>query len=212
MHVLDIETIPTQAKEIRDHVVGQIGAPKNYKDPVKIKQYIEAAEDEIWRKTALAGTFGEVWCISWAVDQGQPLVVTRQSLEDPEEKLLEEWYDIISYGQEGLGTPTWIGHNVRWDLRFLWQRSMVRGIRPSVDLAIDSKPWDDTVRDTMLMWDPKNYTSLDNLCLALGLEGKGDIDGSKVWDAVQEGRWEEVAEYCRQDVERARQVYQRIAL
>ena len=41
------------------------------------------------------------------------------------------------------------------------------------------------------------------------LDGE-EIDGSKVWDFVQAGRIDEVAEYCEADVERVRQVHRRL--
>ena len=44
----------------------------------------------------------------------------------------------------------------------------------------------------------------------LNIEQKGDIDGSKVWKAVQDGRIDEVAEYCAKDVERVRAIYKRM--
>jgi len=37
-----------------------------------------------------------------------------------------------------------------------------------------------------------------------------DIDGSKVWQYVQDGKIREVAEYCAKDVERTRQIYKRM--
>jgi predicted PolB exonuclease-like 3'-5' exonuclease len=49
------------------------------------------------------------------------------------------------------------------------------------------------------------------LCLALSIPTpKGDLDGSKVWQYVQDGRHEEVAAYCRRDVEATRQVHRRM--
>ena len=56
---------------------------------------------------------------------------------------------------------------------------------------------------------------MDRLCRALGLPQKGDeigedIDGSKVWDFVQAGRLDDVATYCCGDVERVREVYNRL--
>ena len=52
--------------------------------------------------------------------------------------------------------------------------------------------------------------SLNKLCQVLNIEQKGDIDGSKVWQAVQDGRIDEVAEYCSKDVERVRAIYKRM--
>ncbi len=48
------------------------------------------------------------------------------------------------------------------------------------------------------------------LCEAMGLEGKGEIDGSMVGDLWAKGEYEKVAEYCRGDVERTRQIHRRM--
>jgi predicted PolB exonuclease-like 3'-5' exonuclease len=49
------------------------------------------------------------------------------------------------------------------------------------------------------------------MCKALGLDGKpGDIDGSKVWDFVEAGKYEEVMTYNKYDVEQGRKVYKRL--
>ena len=55
-----------------------------------------------------------------------------------------------------------------------------------------------------------NRVSLDKLCKALGLPGKGEIDGSKVWDYVRDGRIAEVADYCADDVRKVWAVYRRM--
>ena len=108
-----------------------------------------------------------------------------------------------------------IGHNVSaFDLRFLVQRSMILGVKPHPVLARAAacKPWEtDRVYDTMVQWaGVGNRISLDKLCKALGIPGKGDLDGSKVWDYVQAGRIAEVADYCADDVRKVWAVYQRM--
>jgi predicted PolB exonuclease-like 3'-5' exonuclease len=56
----------------------------------------------------------------------------------------------------------------------------------------------------------KDRISLDRLCKVLGLPGKDDMTGADVWPYVQAGRLDEVAEYCRQDVRRVREIFQRM--
>ena len=36
------------------------------------------------------------------------------------------------------------------------------------------------------------------------------MDGSKVWDAVKNGEIDKVAEYCRDDVDKLRQIHKRM--
>ena len=58
------------------------------------------------------------------------------------------------------------------------------------------------------MWsaDPQKRVSMDKLCKALGIEGKGDFDGSmvaKTWETDKQ----KVIDYCKDDVSRTRQIY-----
>ncbi|MNT91954.1 putative 3'-5' exonuclease related to the exonuclease domain of PolB [compost metagenome] len=55
-----------------------------------------------------------------------------------------------------------------------------------------------------------NRISLDNLCTALGLPGKGEIDGSQVYDYWKAGRIAELIAYCADDVHKAREVHRRM--
>lgn len=202
---LDIETIPCQKKEF----IHQVN-----KD--------DAKSEEKYRKTALDGSFGEVFCISYAIDDMSTITISPVGIKTySEEFLLESFFENISEEVMRFNNRRhtsimsdphkFIGHNVQFDLRFLYQRSIINGIKPSIALHQDSKPWDGKTIDTMAMWcGYGNKISLDNLCKALGIEGKGDLDGSKVWDYVKEGRYAEVAEYCAADVERVRQVYKRM--
>jgi hypothetical protein len=52
--------------------------------------------------------------------------------------------------------------------------------------------------------------SLNHICESLGIPTTGDIDGSKVWDKVAAGNLADVADDCRWDVRRARNVWRRI--
>lgn len=52
--------------------------------------------------------------------------------------------------------------------------------------------------------------SLDDLCCALGLPGKGDVTGADVGRLMREGKHAEVAAYCADDVRKARSVFRRM--
>jgi hypothetical protein len=134
----------------------------------------------------------------------------------PEKELLESFFSCLSQQlarTDGLvGMPTWCAHNgTNFDFRFLWQRCVINGVKPSVHVPYDAKPWGDVI-DTLYLWKGVKAAggSLDAICRAFGIPGKGDMDGSKVWDAVNEGRIDEVAEYCRDDVDKLRQIHKRM--
>jgi len=74
----------------------------------------------------------------------------------------------------------------------------------------DVKPWGKGIFDTMTAWaGTRDTISLDNLCKALGIPGKDGFDGSMVADAWLAGEHDTIAEYCRDDVERVRQIHNR---
>jgi hypothetical protein len=136
-----------------------------------------------------------------------------------ERQIMGDFFEELKYRFEPSRDrrPVFIGHNlVGFDLRFLYQRSVMLGIRPPVWLPINAKPWDDSVFDTMTAWAGfGNRVSLDKLCRAFGIAAKGseigeEIDGSKVYDFVKAGRIKDVAKYCAADVERTRQVHRRL--
>ena len=57
----------------------------------------------------------------------------------------------------------------------------------------------------------KDRISQDNLCKALGIEGKpSDISGENVWDFYRAGGIDRIEEYNRDDVEKAREIYKRL--
>lgn len=239
---IDIETVPAQRpdvlEELRQAEADALSAalvavkpPGNYKkqetidewmanEAPKIKQaMIDASSanvDAAYRKTGLDGAFGQIACVSFAYLDGIPFVVWQNEWQN-EEQILTSLDDALcnTIRPSMYSACQVVGHNVvNFDLRFIVQRCIVRGIPPHPVLlrAAQAKPWDqDRVFDTMVQWAGNGKTiSLDRLCKALGMPGKGDMDGSKVWDAVKEGRIAEVASYCADDVRKVRAVYQRM--
>jgi hypothetical protein len=215
---LDIETIPAQREDIRAYVADKVTHPGNISKAETIAKWNEesrpAAVEEAINKTGLDGAFGQVCCVGIdLLNNGEPEVV--YGLD--EHLLLEQLNELISHCIEPINNYNCcvIGHNVSgFDLRFLMQRYMVNGIKPHLVIAraAAAKPWEiDKVYDTMVQFAGiGNRISLDKLCLALGLPGKGDIDGSMVAGMVAAGRIDEVAMYCESDVEKTRAVFRRM--
>jgi predicted PolB exonuclease-like 3'-5' exonuclease len=78
-------------------------------------------------------------------------------------------------------------------------------------IPFDARPYSEFIFDTMTQWAGYgNRISLDRLGRALSLGGKGDFNGSMVWDAIKNGEIERVAEYCAEDVELTRDIYKRM--
>lgn len=207
---LDIETIPDQRPGAEDAARDRISAPSNYKDPVKIEAYIAEKAAEAWRMTSLNGAYGEIICIGFAIGDDEPTAYWREVGGDEAELLESFWQHIDETTTAG---PTWIGHRVvGFDLRFLWQRSVLNGVPPSRPLPLDAGPWSREVFDTGYAWtgDRSRGIRLAELARIFGMEAKSDMDGSEVWDAVQAGRIKDVVSYCMEDVRITRELYRRM--
>ena len=171
--------------------------------------------DSTYRKTSFDGAFGQVCVIGFAVNDEPAITLFNEDWQD-ERTLLENFACCLTSDIEHKDFVTVVGHNVAsFDLRFLMHRYIVNGIRPHsvISRAAQAKPWEsDKVYDTMVQWaGVGNRIKLDKLCKALNVPTpKGELDGSKVWDYVNSGRIDEVAAYCKKDVEATRQVYKRM--
>jgi hypothetical protein len=214
---LDLETIGTQRQDVRDYIASTIKPPGTIKLPASIekwnKESKEEAVEEAIAKTGLDGAFGQIVCIGYDLTgSDDPSVI--YGLD--ERVLLTQFSDALNtIPQSMFSAMTICGHNVvGFDIRFLWQRYIVNGIKPHpiINVAVNAKAWDSKVYDTMTQFAGYGKTiSLDKLCLALGVPSpKGDMDGSMVSQYVADGRIEEVAAYCCKDVAATRAVYQRM--
>jgi len=218
---LDIETIPSQREDIKSDIAETISHPGNISKAETIEKWNAekkpAAIDSKLRETALGGTFGEIICICWAIDESPVHTHYRKHndtrWENNELGLLSEFFTEInadlSHPQRPLPAK-WIGHNITgFDLRFIWQRAVIQQVPPPFNLPYDAKAWDDSVFDTMHEWagSQGKDKSLDKVCKALGLKGKGDMDGSKVYDAWLAGEDEKIKEYCADDVSKVRDIH-----
>lgn len=207
---IDIETIPTQRADEIERIRADV--EEHNAQLAKPHSAARVAElvDEAWRKTALDGAFGEVVCIGFALDAAPPSGFVRLPAAS-ERHLLEEFAAMLG----ALSRPYQVsGHNVvGFDRPFLRQRALVHGVRLPAWFTRPVKPWDAVGADTMLAWtggQPMKGIALDRLCRALGLPGKDGLDGSMVWDAIRDGRLDDVARYCAGDVERARACGERL--
>lgn len=214
---IDIETCPCQNPAVREEIRAGIKAPAQYKKPESIAQWLEenaeAETEAAWRKTSFDGAHGHIAVVGLAFDDESPQALFSHDWHKDEPQILQMLFEAIDarIARQPNVRPRFVGHNlVEFDLRFLFQRCVVLGVKPSRHIPFSAKPWDDIVYDTMQRWGARAGGSLDKICKAIGLGCKGDMDGSKVWDAVRDGRIAEVAEYCKNDVELTRALYKRM--
>jgi predicted PolB exonuclease-like 3'-5' exonuclease len=218
MHLyLDIETIPTSDPLIIERVAANVSPPASMKKADTIAAW-EAekkpeAVAEAVSKTGLNGAYGQVAFIGFALDDDPVNCWSWPLSHEGERHLLASFSDALSNIPLGR-IPTVVGHNIaNFDLRFLWQRAMVLGICMPSWLPREPKPWGNDVFDTMTKWaGARDYIKMDELCFALGIEGKGDVDGSMVGELFAAGEYQKIADYCVDDVEKVRRIHKRMQI
>lgn len=205
MIFLDVETVPAQ----RPDVVAWMAAR------ALAKGIEPAAADKEYRDSSLSPLLGELAVVALAIDDNEPITFTRD-FSDPngEAKLCADvGAEFRGLYDDGVLTQI-IAHNAAFDRTMLRTRCAVHGVKlPYKVHGIHIKPWDGVWVCTMdlLRIDWKSHASLDAACVAFGVPLlKGDIDGSKVWDAIVAGRIDDVAAYCADDVRRVRAVYKKL--
>jgi len=215
----DLETIPTQQQIFIDEIANTITHPKTMSKPETIaaweKDKKPLAIDEAVSKTVFDGGMGEIITFGYAFNDDEPEVIQRNK-DISENDLLSSVNDLFNDKciiNNASTHPVWIGHNIcGYDLRYLWKRFIVNGIKPAIKIPFDAKPWASEVYDTMFEWagTGNDKKSMDFVCKALGLEGKTGMDGSMVYQAWLDEKYNEIAEYCKHDIEMTRSIYKRI--
>ncbi len=210
---IDIETLPGD----RRPDPSDIPAPGNYKDPVKISAYQESKVEEVYRGQSLDSMVGRILCIGYAINEEPTSIIAPQDPFDPasEAGLLVRLSELLPNS-----TPyepiTWIGHNaVGFDGKWIWRRAIKYQIK-RLSSAIRLDKYHGNVADTMRMWAQGEYRDnckLDTLAGFLGVERKTEgMDGAQVYPYHLAGRHQEIYDYCRQDVEVVRAVYNRLRM
>jgi predicted PolB exonuclease-like 3'-5' exonuclease len=186
----DIETIPTE-QFLREHGL--------------LEAQMHLDETEVIKRLSLSGATAKIVCLAYALEPPPDAPV--QILEGEETTILESFWRLATE------TNLFVGHNILdFDLRFIWQRSIIHRIRPSREIPFTrfrSFP----VFDTMHEWSKwgRGHVSLDLLARALGIPSPKDcLDGSKVYPYYRAGKFADICEYCKCDVATVRQVYRRL--
>lgn len=199
----DIETIPAAQEKVP--LLERLHSEKVAKEEELGLTTTPRDFETYFRRTALNGAHGQVFCISFIKERDGEMVA-QNTLKGDEVAMLRTFWDLAR------DVNCFIGHGIRFfDIKFLMQRSIIHQIPcKAINLA---KFRDNPVYDTMEQW--MNYDgsiSLHELSLALGIPSPKDqgIDGSQVYDFYLAGKHDEICEYCMRDVETVRSVYRRI--
>lgn len=214
---LDIETVPQYPsyKEL----------PENWKNlwDIKAGYLIRNKEDEtfesVYPRAGIYAEFGKIICISCGFIQGAgdlKKISIKSFAGDNEQLLLHEFAEML---KKWSGTePRFLcGHNGKeFDFPYLCRRMIINQVPiPSILNISGKKPWEISHLDTMDLWkfgDFKNYTSLNLLAQALGIDTpKDDIDGSMVWEVYwKDKNLNRVVTYCQKDVVTVAQILLRM--
>jgi 3'-5' exonuclease len=187
---LDIETVPT---DLSLHENGLLEAQ------------IQLNEAELIKKLSLSAATAKILCICYVVEP--PAGGEVQALQGEETEIIRAFWKLAA------DCNLFIGHNILdFDLRFIYQRSIIHQIKPSRDLPF-VRFRNAPIYDTMQEWSKwgREHVSLDTLSKALGIPSpKETLDGSKVYPYYRAGKLAEIIEYCKRDVDSTRQVYRRL--
>jgi DNA polymerase elongation subunit (family B) len=157
----------------------------------------ESVEPDASKKASLDALTGRVICIGCLVLDAFQIRSSSAMVSDNEATLLKWFWDLLAEER----VNSFVAHNgLGFDLPFLWKRSVILGIRPSVPLDL-RRYKTDFVYDTMCVWanwEIKGNVSLDALSRALKV-GSKQGEGAQVLDLWREERFQELAEYCLHD-------------
>lgn len=177
--------------------------------------------DEAHRRTALDASRGRILCIGF-IDEGRRDGLTirgclgwskkRNGFHTDERRTLTEFWEMMTDFRPFKDRI--VGHNIfEFDLKFIYQRSFILGVRPTVDLSF-ARYRSQPVFDTMCEWSKwgRDFIKLEKLAEAFGLESpkSDDISGAKVYDHFLLGNHELIHDYCLRDVETTRAIYKRM--
>jgi predicted PolB exonuclease-like 3'-5' exonuclease len=214
---VDIETIPNSdpdyeqlktKKELKELV------PKSYSGK-KVDEWVDKTYDEQrdkldteHRKKALNSLEGRIFCIAYKYNDNETKCVTY----DPKEERMMEKFELAlenDIGGRDLAAACWLGHNIKFDLRFIAHRAMKYG-RDKLLRWLPTGKWDKRVQDTNELFNLFSYgcyEKLDNIAKFFCLDGKVGLSGDKVYDAFLEGKYDKIHEYCIGDVDLTKKIF-----
>jgi DNA polymerase elongation subunit (family B) len=195
---IDIETIPAGDQPIIDI----LEAPETH-NKVKLSEqdkinWCSAKADEEYRKRSLNSMQGQIFCIGVAYNDSEPIIFSSLNPFNILDRFIEQINE--------LDYPELIGHNISFDLAFIYHSCLKQGLEfPAIYL----QPKCNLIKDTMKLWNPfdwKSYYKLTDIATFLGIEFDDKATGKEVYDLYLQGKYQEIYNHCISDVELTRQV------
>lgn len=210
---IDIETIPSGS--IDDFVLTKDDAPKNYKDEQKINDWIVENKEKKFRERGLSPNYAQIISLAYAINEQEIDVIYGSN---PYELLKTFYEKIRDYvvaeeikDKAYYNDYRFIGiNNKKFDMEVIWVSAMKMGLYELARL-IPRDRFTKKILDVCEVWNGPNYmnyVSLNTMCEVLNIEGKGDMDGSKVYDEYLAGNLEDIiVPYNISDVEKLRKIF-----
>jgi len=187
---LDIETVPTD-QALLEHGL--------------LEPQLQFNEAELIKKLSLSATTAKIVCLCYAIEPTTQTAI--EVLDGDERDIIRGFWALVE------DCNLFVGHNILdFDLRFIYQRSIIHQIKPSRDIPF-ARFRNAPVYDTMQEWSKwgREHVSLDALAKALGIPSpKESLDGAKVYPYYRAGKLTEIIEYCKRDVDSARKIYRHL--
>lgn len=163
-------------------------------------------------------------CLRWSEDKVH--VSTIGKIDDDEATVLRKFYDLLERYTPQL--VSWNGGG--FDLPVLHYRSLIHGISAARYWDMGDGDFGDSrdfkwnnylsryhmrhcdLMDVLAMYNARANAPLDQMAKLCGFPGKMGMDGSKVWDAFQQGQLQEIRDYCETDAANTYLMFMRFQL
>ena len=163
-------------------------------------------------------------CLRWSEDKVH--VSSIGKIEDDEAMVLRKFYELLERYTPQL--VSWNGGG--FDLPVLHYRSLIHGISAARYWDMGDGDFGDSrdfkwnnylsryhmrhcdLMDVLAMYNGRANAPLDQMAKLCGFPGKMGMDGSKVWDAFQQGQLQEIRDYCETDAANTYLMFMRFQL
>lgn len=218
--ILDIETVPTEAAMAAPYPKADRSPPSNWKDEEKIAGWY-ATDEAKWRserakECALNPRLGRIVCVGITGTDCDDRDLSAMAVRDgaDEEMAITLAWRRIAKANGQIITFNGLG----FDIPFFLCRSLVHGIKPTVDIRIvrgwtrrySYSPHYD-VRAVLTGWDNRTTGTLHDWATCFGIECSDKTCGADIYALYQAGDFDAIAEHCRADVATTAALYERTA-
>ena len=210
--IVDVETIPNQnlSDELKPKFDVDSVKMGNTTKPDKVQEKIIAAQIEfdkgLTKKMSLQGNFCQIISLGYIKMDDEGNIFERDVfLDSKNDKSIMERFKKI-YKREII-----VGWNSKsFDIPVIWKRGILSGVGLIFsDYNNLCYPYSsrDSI-DLMHVWNGSNqYGKLMDCAKLLGIPAKSGLDGSMIYDAYKEGRYDEIANYNLEDCDTTHLIY-----